>query len=294
MSRVNGYCVMNDIACRVGYWTVSWIGVKFHMNRCLCLLIVLMLVSGKKLMNAEEKNKLPIIIAHRGASVTAPENTLASIKAAIEVEADWVEWDTRVTADGVLILQHDETLEKYLGKKGRVQVAGMTFEAAQSYDVGSWFGKRFAGEKMPSLDEAIEASLPDMMPLIERKTGSAEQHLAVIRKLKVENKVAVQAFDWKFLRELRKLAPELKLGALGEKKISDKKLLDIVSMNVNFIGWRAKDLKRGDVDRLHVNGIKVAVWTVDNPGEIRKFVSWGVDAIITNNPARTRKVVEGN
>ena len=88
------------------------------------------------------------------------------------------------------------------------------------------------------------------------------------------------------------MAPELKLGALGEKKITDKKLLDIVAMNVDFVGWKAKDLRRGDVERFHANGIKVAVWTVDAPKDIRKFVSWGVDGIITNDPARTRKIVE--
>ena len=260
------------------------------MNRCLWLLIVLMFASGAELTNAEKKVKSPIIIAHRGASVGAPENTLASIKGAVEAGADWVEWDTRVTSDGHLILQHDETLERFIGKK--VMVEGLSLEEAQEYDVGSWFDKKFADEKMPTLREAIAASLPNVMPLIERKNGSAEQHLEVLREMGVVEKVAVQAFDWKFLRDLRKLVPELKIGALGNKKVSPEKLKEIVEMKADFVGWSAKDLKRADIDFFHTNGIKVAVWTVDDPKEIRKFVSWGIDMIITNDPSRTRKIVK--
>jgi len=233
---------------------------------------------------------MPIIIAHRGASVEAPENTLAAIRAAQEAGADWVEWDARVTADGQLLLQHDDSLKRFTGEK--VAVEALTFAQARQYDVGSWFDKRFVGENMPGLAEAIEAALPDLVPLIERKTGSAEQYFKVLQGMDVMGKVVVQAFDWDFLEELRKLAPGLRLGALGEGGISDEKLSAIAGLKVGFVGWKAADLKRGDVERLHGIGVEVAVWTVDKPGEICKFVSWGVDAIITNDPAGTRKVVE--
>lgn len=239
---------------------------------------------------SEEGKKIPLIIAHRGASVEAPENTLAAIKAAHRAGADWVEWDTRVTADGRLLLQHDKTLEGFTGEK--VAVETLAFEQARQYDVGSWFDQRFAGEKMPELAEAIGAALPGLVPLIERKTGSAEQHFKVLQGKDVMEKVVVQAFNWDFLQELRKLAPGLRLGALGEGGISDEKLATIAGLKVGFVGWKATDLKRGDVERLHGIGVDVAVWTVDDPLEIRKFVSWGVDAIITDDPANTRKVVE--
>ncbi|MFK5923361.1 MAG: glycerophosphodiester phosphodiesterase family protein [Verrucomicrobiota bacterium] len=232
------------------------------------------------------------IIAHRGASAVAPENTLVAIKAAAEAGADWVEWDTRVTADGVLILQHDETLEKYLGKKGRVEIEKMKFEESQTYDVGWWFAKSFEGARMPSLQQAIEASLPKMLPLIERKSGSAQQHVEVIRKMKVEDQVVVQAFDWKFLKQLRQLAPEIKMGALGSKAIKEKQFKQLFELKPEYVGWGSGDLKRSDVERFHAKGIKVLVWTVDAEKEIRKFIEWGVDGIITNDPANTREVVE--
>ncbi len=249
-------------------------------------------VLGIGLMSAEEKKMSVKIIAHRGASALAPENTLVAIKAAAEAGADWVEWDTRVTADGVLILQHDETLEKYLGKKGRVKIAKMTFEESQAYDVGWWFAKRFEGELMPSLQQAIEASLPKMLPLIERKTGSAQQHIEVIRKMKVEDQVVVQAFDWKFLKQLRQLAPEIKMGALGSKAIKKKQFKQLFELKPEYVGWGSGDLKRSDIERFHEKGIKVLVWTVDAEKEIRKFIEWGIDGIITNDPGNTRKVVE--
>jgi len=241
-------------------------------------------------MNAEDKVKLPIIVAHRGASVAAPENTLASIKAAVQARADWVEWDTRVTIDGQILLQHDDTLQRYIGDK--VKIADMTFDQARAYDLGSWFNKRFAGEKMPSLKEAIEASLPNVMPLIERKAGSAQQHYGVLREMDVMDQVVVQAFDWEFLRELRKLAPELRLGALGSKAIKEKHFAEIFEMKPEYVGWGSTGLKRKDIERFQAEGIQVAVWTVDDPKEVRKFMSWGIDAIITNDPARTRKVLE--
>ncbi|MCF6313893.1 MAG: hypothetical protein L3J39_15715 [Verrucomicrobiales bacterium] len=245
-------------------------------------------------MGAEEEKLRPKIIAHRGASVVAPENTLASIKAAQEAGADWVEWDTRVTADGVLILQHDADLQRYLGKKGKGKVAEMSFEASQDYDLGWWFAKQFEGEKMPTLQQAIELALPKMLPLIERKTGSAAQHVEVIRKLKAADQVVVQAFDWKFLKKLRQLAPEIKMGALGSKPIKGKQFKQLFELKPEYVGWGSGDLKRGDVERFHQQGIKVLVWTVDDGEEIAKFVSWGVDGIITNDPANTRKVVESN
>lgn len=268
------------------------------MNRYLCLLIIMMFVSGEKVMNAEERMKMPLIIAHRGASVSAPENTLASIKAAVQARADWVEWDTHVTSDGHLLLQHDGSLTRFIGEN--IAISSISLEESKAYDVGSWFdekyglrnGIKFAGEKMPSLQQAIKESLPHVTPLIERKTGSAQQHLAVIREMEAVDKVIVQAFDWEFLKDLRKLAPKLKLGALGSKPIKEKQFVEIFEIKPGYVGWGSKYLKRSDIERFQAEGIKVAVWTVDKPKEIRKFVSWGIDAIITNDPDRTRKVVE--
>ncbi len=253
------------------------------------LLIGLLVCPGKQ-MNGEGKN-IPLIIAHRGASVAAPENTLAAIEAARVAGADWVEWDTRVTSDGRLLLQHDNSLERFTGEKLAVET--LTFEQARQRDVGLWFGGQFAGETMPGLGEAIEAALPDLVPLIERKSGSAAQHFEVLRRMDVMDKVVVQAFDWDFLRDMRELAPGLRLGALGSKKISEKKLATLAGLKVGFVGWKAVDLRRVDVDRLHGIGVDVAVWTVNDPQQIRKFLSWGVDAIITDDPAVARQVVEG-
>ena len=229
----------------------------------------------------------PLIIAHRGASVVAPENTVPAIQAAVKVGADGVEWDTRTTADGHLILQHDDTLKRFVGKN--VKIADLTFQQARSYDVGSWFAKRFAGTKMPTLREALETALPRLMPFIERKSGSPEQHLKTIRQLEAIDKVAVISFDWNFLARLRQLEPKLKIGTLGSKTLKENHLAAIRILHPEYVIWKSKDLRKSDIQTLHNLGTKVIVWTVDDPQEIRKFTAWGIDGIITNNPAQTRK-----
>lgn len=222
--------------------------------------------------------ELPTIVAHRGASAHAPENTLASISLAVEAKTDWIEFDIRATADGQLILQHDETLKRFVGVD--VRVADLSFADARKYDVGQ-------GERMPLLSEAI-ASCGACLPLIEHKAGAAADYLRVLRDLKVEDRVIVQSFDWRFLRELRKLAPELRLGMLGSKELTAVRLDEIRGFKPAVVGWKYSDLNAGNIDALRAAAIQVAVWTVNDPAVAAKFVDLGVDAIITDQPAEMR------
>jgi glycerophosphoryl diester phosphodiesterase len=231
----------------------------------------------------------PLIIAHRGACAEAPENTIPAIRAAVKARADGIEWDTRTTSDGHLILQHDATLKRFVGKD--VRVKDLSFDQARRYDVGSRFGKQFAGTGMPTLREAIEAALPGAIPFIERKTGSAEQHLEVVRSLKATDKVVVISFDWQFLLRLRQLEPKLKIGASGSKKPDKEHFETLRRLRPEYVVWEAGGLRKNDVAAFHRLGAKIVVWTVDAPDKIRKFASWGVDRIITNDPAGARKAL---
>ncbi len=242
---------------------------------------------------AQEEPETPLIIAHRGDSANAPENTAAAIRSAVAAKADLVEFDTRETSDGHLFLFHDGSLKRFTGAKTAFEALG--FEEARKLDVGTWFDpekKTFADERPPTLEEAIRFCLDGgTMPLIERKTGSAEAHVKVIRDLKAEDKVIVQAFDWGFLREMRRLAPEIVIGALGDKKPDAKRMAELKELRPQWVGWNQKYLDESGIDAFHDLGAKVAVWTVNDLARLRQFAAWGVDGLITDRPGEARDSV---
>ena len=246
------------------------------------------------MVNAQEQKAMPLIVAHRGDSTKAPENTAAAIRSAVAAGADWIEFDTRETRDGALLLFHDGDLKRFTGQKTPFESLG--FQEARKLDVGSWFDdqKTFASERPPTLEEAIRFCLEGgRTPLIERKTGTPEAHLKVIRDLKAENRVVVQAFDWKFLAEFRRLAPEIPIGALGDKEADAKKLAELAALKPDWIGWNQKYLSEPEIAKFHALGAKVAVWTVNDLARLRDFAAWGVDALITDRPGEAREALAG-
>lgn len=242
----------------------------------------------------EGAGRAPLIVAHRGDSSNAPENTAAAIRAAVAAGADLIEFDTRETKDGALLLFHDADLKRYTGQKTPFEALG--FQEARQLDVGSWFDPKqtFAAERPPTLEEAIRHCLEGgRTPLIERKTGSAAAHLKVIRDLKAADRVIVQAFDWTFLAELRRLAPEIPIGALGSKEIDPARRAELAALQPDWIGWNHEFLDPAGIAQFHGMGAKVAVWTVNDLARIRQFAAWGVDAIITDRPGEARLAAGG-
>lgn len=255
-------------------------------------LIALAMILAGSASSQEDKRPTPLIVAHRGDSTRAPENTAAAIRSAVAAGADWIEFDTRETKDGALLLFHDADLKRFTGQKTPFESLG--FQEAKNLDVGSWFGdkKTFASERPPTLEEAIRFCLDGgKTPLIERKTGTPEAHLKVIRDLKVEAKVVVQAFDWNFLAEFHRLAPEIPIGALGDKEPDAEKLAKLSALHPDWIGWNQKYLSEEDIAKFHALGAKVAVWTVNDLARLRQFAAWGADALITDRPGEAREAI---
>ena len=224
---------------------------------------------------------LPLIIAHRGASDDAPENTISAIGLAVKQGADWIEFDVREIAGGHLILQHDGSVTQAEGVD--VKIASLTIDQVQQIDVG-------AGQKMPLLREAIEAC-GKVTSLIEQKTGAAAAYLKVIDELGVRDQVVVQSFNWRFLRDLHELAPELQLGMLGSKPLTAARLSEIVAFKPTLVGWKHSDLTPENVRQLKAAGILVAIWTVNDPEIAKSFVSLGIDGVITDSPAAMRSAL---
>lgn len=235
-------------------------------------------------LHAEVKLPDPLVIAHRGASAIAPENTASAIREAIRLGAKVIEFDVRATRDGELVLFHDKELDRVAGRPGTIEESDWT--AVQTFDVGKWFtGGRFTGEKVLRFDEAIRLCLEGgAIPLIERKTGSAKAYAAVIAALGVGNKVIVQSFDWEFLGEFKTMLPDVFIGALGSKEVTSDHLADLKSLAPDWVGWNFKDFKDTDLPPLHELGATVVLWTVNDPDIARTRVAAGVDGIITDVP----------
>lgn len=153
------------------------------------------------------------VIAHRGASGYAPENTRAAFEKAIAMGADAIETDVRLTVEGALVLVHDATVTRTTD--GRGPVGDHTLAELRALDAGSWFDPAFAGERVPTLAELIEDFVPRIPVVLEIKDQAATAPtITAIRAAGIENRVEVTSFLWPAVTEARRLAPELVVGFL--------------------------------------------------------------------------------
>lgn len=236
--------------------------------------------------------EVPVIIAHRGASGVAPENTEVAIREALRMGAKVIEFDVRGTADGNLVLFHDDKLERLAGREGSIE--SITLEEVSSLEVGKWFGDgSFDGEKVIDLAGAIRMCFEGgAIPLIERKSGEAAIYAEVIRSLGAEEKVIVQSFDWKFLEAFREELPKTPIGALGSKTFSGDKVMQIESLKPEWVGWKFSDMTPPGLEMLNALGSRVALWTVNDPEVASKWLEAGVDGIITDHPDKMLLLIE--
>lgn len=161
-----------------------------------------------------------LVIAHRGASSQAPENTLAAFRLAKELGADGVETDVRLTADGQLVLGHDDAIDRT--SDGHGLISGMTLEELKTFDFGSWFSEAYAGEKILTLDEFLEAVKEldfrvidlEMKPVRENGGELVRQLVDAVRRWSLQDRVTVSSFDSGLLMELREYAPEFPAAIL--------------------------------------------------------------------------------
>lgn len=240
----------------------------------------------------------PVVIGHRGYPAVAPENTLPSFVAATATQAEVVELDFRTTADGVLVVMHDSTLLRTTdAAAGRVEE--IPFVNLHQLDTGAWFSPRFRGTRVPTLAEAVDLILTrGRLPLLERKSGTPAQCLAVLDAGGWRGRVIVQSFDWDFLRELHALAPDLALAALGpvrgdtpmERALCDEDLTVITQLGARTVVW-SRDIDAEGIRAARERGLRVFVYTLNDEEVVRTFVALGADGIITDDPGQVGKWV---
>lgn len=245
----------------------------------------------------------PLVIGHRGYNSFAPENTLPSFRFAKAAGADLVELDYHLSQDRVPIVIHDSELDRTTdaverwGSK-KIRVDSRTAADLKTLDAGKWFDPKFAGTRLLRLDEALDFIQADGgVTLIERKTGDAASCGQLLRERNLINRVVVQSFDWAFLRDFHALIPQQILGALGPhgtkdgKKLTDQEktlnpgwISDAKKAGANVIGWNSL-VTQESIAHAHRQGLKVWIYTINDPKDAANLLAWDVDGIITDNPS---------
>ena len=234
------------------------------------------------------------LIAHRGESADAPENTLAAFRLAWERGVPAIELDVHLTRDGALICSHDADLKRTAGSP--LVIAESNLETLQALDVGRWKALRWAGERMPTLEEAL-ATIPDgRRCFIEVKIGP-EAVPALVEAVRSSGKkpaqLAIISFQAETIAEAKRWLPDLDAYFLASFK-QDKTTgawtptADQLIAQAREIGADGLDLAaKGPIDgefvrRVEAAGFPVYVWTVDDPAEARRLIEAGVSGITTN------------
>lgn len=240
----------------------------------------------------------PIIFAHRGDLAHAPENTLPSFQQALQKGADGVELDAKLTADGHVIVIHDPTLDRTTDGKGRV--AASTLEVIRKLDAGAWFNEKFAGTKVPLLEEVFETVGRDKMINIELTNYASPRDglvLKVSELIKRHNNQSQILFSSFFSSNLKIAAQTLPAVPRGLLAMPGLVGLWARSFGFMFGDYQAlhphiSNASREQVQRAHRLKRRVHVWTANTPEEIVRLKEWGVDGIFTDDPQTAVRALE--
>ncbi|MGZ0707129.1 glycerophosphodiester phosphodiesterase family protein [Coraliomargarita sp. W4R53] len=240
-------------------------------------------------------NYIPKVIAHRGASSAAPENTLPAVELAFKEGADGVECDVRLTADCQVVCMHDANTERVAGTS--MLVEQHRFEDLRRLDVGAWQGAHFTNTRIPLLSELMAVVPPGKKLLVELKVGPEilVPLFEVIDASAIELKyLAILVFDIEMVKRIKALRPELmvywlidvKSNWLGRSQLKLSDVLDdLVEADADGLGLRCHSgIHREMVKAILEADVDLNVWTVDDGVDARRYASFGVSSISTNRP----------
>jgi glycerophosphoryl diester phosphodiesterase len=233
--------------------------------------------------------RLPPLVGHRGAAALAPENTIEGFEAAARVGVGWVECDAKLTRDGVVVLMHDDTLDRTTDGTG--PVAATDYAALRRLDAGGWFGPLWQGATVPRLDETLhrlaELGLSpnvEIKPCPGREAATARAVVETIRQVWPRRlPLLLSSFAWDSLSEARTVAPDLPRGWLvwGGPADWQARAAALACVSVHcadeFLtpAW-ARAIRRA--------GYQLAVYTVNDRARARQLRGWGVGCVITDRP----------
>ncbi|HZY30946.1 MAG TPA: glycerophosphodiester phosphodiesterase family protein [Candidatus Methylomirabilis sp.] len=226
-------------------------------------------------------------VAHRGASALAPENTMAAFEKAVELGADVIELDLHLSRDGELVAIHDDTLDRTTDGHGPVHQRSLA--ELMRLDAGRWFGEGFAGQRIPTLAQVLDRFAGKVPLALEIKAGSTffpgieERVVSALRRHAAIDQAAVASFDHHALRRLKEIEPTIRTAAL---LVGRPVALSALAgpARANGLALEASFVTRSEVEACRAAGLKLVVWVVNDPAQMRHFIRLGVDGIITDRP----------
>lgn len=237
-------------------------------------------------MENSEPYRRPLIIAHRGASGVAPENTLAAVQKALDAGADIVEIDVHFSKDKKIIVMHDASVIRTT--EGEKDLEQMTLEEIKSLDAGSWFSADYAGEQVPQLEEVLSLIQGQAILLIEIKKGRNGRYegleqavIDVVDSAQARDKVIIQSFEYETVQQVQQLAPSIEVHQLVTAAGGLDEYTGIAAINPYY-----RTLTHRFIRQAHERGLKVFTYTVNSEKEMKKCMRGRVDGIITNYPGR--------
>ena len=233
---------------------------------------------------------VPIVTAHRGFSAAAPENTLPAFQLAIDQGCERAELDVQMTKDGVVMVTHDTNMRRCTGRNQNIY--DLTYDEVRKLDAGRWFGKKYAGTKVPTLEEVLDLCKGKIELNIEIKPNAATpeletETLRIIREKGFENDCVITSQSYETLCKVKELAPGISTGyilALGVGSYYDLPAADFFSVESTFI-------TSGMVQQVHLRGKTVSAWTVNREEDASDLLNLGVDDIITDKPGMVQQLM---
>lgn len=233
----------------------------------------------------------PTVMAHRGLSADAPENTLYAFSDAISVGADFIELDVQQTRDGVLVVMHDSNLKRTTGVNK--DIWDVDYADIQNLDAGSWFDPAYANARIPTLEETLQfvdkrAKLNIEIKPTKHGSDTLEQDVAeLITRYQYTDACYVTSFSYGSLKKVKEANPEIRTGYLmsvAYGQFYSLKYADAFSLNKVFVTSQV-------VNAAHQQGKQIFAWTVNGMSEVRSLCNLHVDSIITDDPVMVQNVI---
>ena len=254
------------------------------------ILFAVTAVIGARVMTQKVPLTPPLIIAHRAGAAQSPENSLSGLRRVLkDGYADLAEIDVSITRDGYLVVAHDKDLMKQAGNPSIIRETD--FNELRTIDIGHSFDSQFTGEHLGRLDDFLDMARGKIPLIVEFKHGEGtnlvERVVAEVKRHRMDQNVIIMSLELSDIRQVQKVAPEIRTGYFASVEIGDLTKLDVYCIGAK--NWMVD----GDfISAVHAKGMKVYVWTVDDPYRMVELAYLGVDGIITNNPVMAFKVLE--
>ncbi|MGH7828946.1 MAG: glycerophosphodiester phosphodiesterase, partial [Candidatus Binatia bacterium] len=235
-----------------------------------------------------------IKVAHRGASGSCPENTRLAFEKALEARADMIEMDCQLSQDGQVVVIHDERLDRTARVKGWVK--GKTLRQLKKLDVGAWFKKSFRGERILTLEEAMEIVagradvVIDIKQVAKGPLGIELKILFILSAYSYLGRAVISSSDYRTLRRVRELAPRAQIGIIYGPSTRDNALLAVKELKAHSIHIEKSLATPTLLEQASRLGLTTFVWTVNEVTEMQKFLSLGIDGIISDYPEKFWKI----